>query len=150
MGQPWKHPKTGVYYLRKRLPFDLVTIVGRQIEKSFLRTKDVDEARRLHAEALATLEARWRNLRVGLLRPTPRKIAALAGEFYRSIAGNEGKRDGRRSPPHSELSSPRIGWTSGAIRPSVRTSVLSLVLRSNLVYESTASPSIRITSMISS
>ncbi|WP_026615465.1 site-specific integrase [Ensifer aridi] len=63
MARPWKHPKTGVYWLRRRVPDDLKPLVGKREEKRSLRTKDASEARRLHAIALAELEQRWANLR---------------------------------------------------------------------------------------
>jgi len=63
MARPWKHPKTGYYWLRKRVPDDLRPIVGKLEHKQSLRTKDPGEARRLHAEKLAELEARWECLR---------------------------------------------------------------------------------------
>ena len=85
MARPEKHPKTGVFYLRKRVPADLIALVGRPTIKRSLGTKDVAEARRLHAEALAEIEARWRNLRAGYFRPTAKEMHALAGEFYRAI-----------------------------------------------------------------
>lgn len=93
MARPWKHPKTGVYYLRKRVPSDVLTLVKRRVEKRSLGTKDPAEARRLHAEALVGLEARWQNLRAGLVRPTPVQIASMAGDFYRSYIadGEEGR-----------------------------------------------------------
>ncbi|WP_416356315.1 DUF6538 domain-containing protein [Aureimonas phyllosphaerae] len=93
MARPWKHPDTGVYYLRKRVPSDVMPLVKRSMEKRSLGTKDPVEARRLHAEALARLESRWANLRSGLMRPTPIQMAAMAGDFYRSFitAGEEGR-----------------------------------------------------------
>ena len=30
MARPWKHPNSGVYYLRVRVPTDLVGLVGRR------------------------------------------------------------------------------------------------------------------------
>jgi hypothetical protein len=36
MSRPWKHPKTGVYWLRKRVPDDLRTAVGKSEEKRSL------------------------------------------------------------------------------------------------------------------
>jgi len=45
MARPWKHPNSGVFYLRVRVPIDLVSLVGRTLAKQSLRTKDVGEAR---------------------------------------------------------------------------------------------------------
>ena len=63
MARPWKHPKTGIYWLRKRVPEDLRPILGKREEKRSLGTRDAAEAKRLHAQALAELEQRWANLR---------------------------------------------------------------------------------------
>jgi hypothetical protein len=57
MARPWKHPKTGIYWLRKGVPEDLRTLVGKREEKRSLGTKDPIEAKRLHATALAEVEA---------------------------------------------------------------------------------------------
>jgi hypothetical protein len=37
MSRPWKHPKTGVYWLRKRIPDALQPLVGKREEKRCLR-----------------------------------------------------------------------------------------------------------------
>jgi hypothetical protein len=63
MARPWKHPKTSIYWLRKRLPDDLLRLVGKREEKRSLRTRDPVAAKRLHAAALADIELRCSNLR---------------------------------------------------------------------------------------
>lgn len=63
MARPWKHPKTGIYWLRKRVPDDLLRLVGKREEKRSLGTRDPVTAKRLHAAALADVELRWSNLR---------------------------------------------------------------------------------------
>ena len=68
MSRPWKHPKTGVYWLRKAVPADLRVAVGKREEKVSLKTKEPAEAKRLHAAALAAVEERWANLRVPVRR----------------------------------------------------------------------------------
>ncbi|MEC5293771.1 MULTISPECIES: DUF6538 domain-containing protein [unclassified Aurantimonas] len=84
MSRPWLHPKTGTYYFRRRIPKDLVTLVGRKIEKVSLRTKSVAEAKhRFAAHALET-EARWANLRTGYRSLSLIEIHSIAGEFYRT------------------------------------------------------------------
>lgn len=50
MSRPWPHPKTGVFWFRKRVPKDLLVAVGKREERSSLGTKDVAKAKRLHAE----------------------------------------------------------------------------------------------------
>lgn len=65
MSRPSRHPKTGIFWLRKRVPSDVVARVGRAIEYFSLQTRDPGEAKKRHAEALARLEARWAELRRG-------------------------------------------------------------------------------------
>jgi integrase len=82
MSRPWKHPKTGVYWLRKRIPDDLRPILGKLEEKRSLKTRDPAEAKRLHLEALVELEARWSNLRAGPKSLTEREAHELAVTVY--------------------------------------------------------------------
>jgi hypothetical protein len=75
MSRPWKHPKTGIYWLRKGVPEDLRKLVDKREEKRSLQTRDPVEAKRRHAEALAEIEARWANLRAGPKALTAFRIA---------------------------------------------------------------------------
>lgn len=52
MSRPWKHPKTGIYQLRKAVPDDLRKIVGKREEKVSLQTRDPGEAKQRFAKAL--------------------------------------------------------------------------------------------------
>ena len=63
MSRPSRHPKTGIFWLRKRVPNDLVARVGRAMEYFSLHTREPAEAKQQHAEAVARLEARWVELR---------------------------------------------------------------------------------------
>jgi tRNA(Glu) U13 pseudouridine synthase TruD len=78
MSRPSKHPKSGVYWLRKGVPEDLRKLVGKREEKRSLRTRDPVEAKRRHAEALAEIETRWANLRAGPKVLTEREAHQLA------------------------------------------------------------------------
>jgi integrase len=69
MSRPFKHPKTGVYWLRKRVPDDLRAAVGFAEYKRTLKTKDPVEAKRVHAAMLAELEAHWAVLRLSPPQP---------------------------------------------------------------------------------
>ncbi len=64
MTRPWQHPKTGLFWLRKRVPTDLLALVGKREEKRSLRTRDPSEAKQRLADALSQLEIRWRALRL--------------------------------------------------------------------------------------
>lgn len=85
MARPWKHPKTGVYYLRVRVPRDLVGRVGRETEKTSLRTKDPAQAREAFGPALAAVHARWAEIRKGVQTLSDRQVHALAGEVYAAV-----------------------------------------------------------------
>ena len=78
MSRPWKHPKTGIYQLRKVVPDDLRKLIGKREEKLSLQTRDPAEAKVRHAKALAELEARWANLRTGPKSLTEREAHELA------------------------------------------------------------------------
>lgn len=60
---PGNIPRPEFYWLRKRVPDDLRTRIGKREEQLTLKTRDPVEAKRLHAAALAALEQRWANLR---------------------------------------------------------------------------------------
>ncbi|CAO4182709.1 DUF6538 domain-containing protein [Methylorubrum populi] len=98
--RPWKHPKTGTYYLRQRTPLDLlhsvkgqsvalpvgdafITVkVGDAIQASLL-TKDIAEARSRHSVADGALKRFWEAQRKGPARLNQRQITALGGLAYR-------------------------------------------------------------------
>ncbi|WP_369528365.1 DUF6538 domain-containing protein [Bradyrhizobium diazoefficiens] len=82
MSRPWKHPKSGIYQLRKAVPEDLRKLVGKREEKLSLDTRDPVEAKVRFAKALAELEARWANLRAGPKPLTEREALQLAAGSY--------------------------------------------------------------------
>ena len=48
MAQPFKHPQSGMYYFRRRVPDDLRPALGREYKRS-LKTRDASEAKGRHA-----------------------------------------------------------------------------------------------------
>lgn len=82
MSSPWKHPKTGVYWIRRRVPAHLVAVVGRSEEKQSLRTKEPGEAKRAFAIAMAAIEERWANLERGSHVLSLREAVNLARVYY--------------------------------------------------------------------
>jgi len=85
MSRPLKLRKTSGYYLRKRVPRDLVAVEGRSEIWLSLRTKDPALAKERHAEEERRLELRWRALRA---KPEPlphQQIVALSGKLYRRV-----------------------------------------------------------------
>jgi hypothetical protein len=81
MTRPWKHPDSGYYWFRKRVPDDLRNLIGKREERFSLGTRDPSEAKRLHVLKLAEVEERWSNLRVGQRPLSPDDIARLAAEI---------------------------------------------------------------------
>tara|TARA_R110000751_G_scaffold132651_6_gene235152 strand:+ start:245 stop:898 length:654 start_codon:yes stop_codon:yes gene_type:complete len=59
MTRPQKHPKTGVYYFRQRVPTDLVSVLGKAEEKFSLRTKDIAEAKAKYLTARQKVQNEW-------------------------------------------------------------------------------------------
>lgn len=82
MARPWKHPKTGIFWLRRAVPDDLRALVGKREEKQSLQTRDPSEARRLHAVAMAAVEGRWKTLREGARALSERDAHALARDVH--------------------------------------------------------------------
>ena len=78
MAHPFKHPKTGVFWLRKRVPKDLVALVGRAEVTRSLATRDPAEAKRRHVQVLSELEEQWANLRRGPRSLSEREAHELA------------------------------------------------------------------------
>lgn len=57
MASPWKHPKTGTYYLRRKIPLDVRDAFnGRELFKLSLETKDAATARERFVLENAKLE----------------------------------------------------------------------------------------------
>ncbi|RUV37507.1 hypothetical protein EOB49_11190 [Mesorhizobium sp. M7A.F.Ca.MR.148.00.0.0] len=65
MSRPTKHPKTGVYWFRKRVPADITALTGRKEAIKTLGTKDPEEAKRKFIEVLAEFEREWARIRLG-------------------------------------------------------------------------------------
>ncbi len=101
MASPWKHPATGSYYLRERIPQDLAgKLKGRKVAvpvggqdrqvtlnetvKVSLGTKEPKVARELYREAAAAVQEMWTRFRqegaTGPVRLTHRQVLELAGE----------------------------------------------------------------------
>lgn len=85
MPRPFKHPKTGVYYFRVRVPADLVAILGKSELKASLGTKDPTLAKQLFLDKERQVAKEWKTLR-SKPEPLPHKqLIALSGKVYRKI-----------------------------------------------------------------
>lgn len=85
MSRPQKHPKTGIYQFRKRVPERLQALLGKKEEKVTLGTRNLAEAKVLHAKIAAEVEERWHLLAVGSQSLSEKQAMGIAGEVYRDI-----------------------------------------------------------------
>lgn len=91
MTRPTKHPKTGVYRVRMRVPLDLREAIGRSESILSLRTKDPKEAIAKAPAAIAKLRAEFNAARAASGPPrrmTHREILEQAGIWYRETVRN--------------------------------------------------------------
>jgi hypothetical protein len=63
MSTPYRHPKTGVYYLRRAVPIELRKVIGKTEIKRSLGTKDSVKAKLLFIDELARSEKLFNNAR---------------------------------------------------------------------------------------
>ncbi len=83
MASPQKHPKSGVYYLRKSIPEKLRPVFGKREFYISLRTKDPKIAKERHLEELARVEALIREAERGPPVYSVKEAKALAGVWLR-------------------------------------------------------------------
>jgi integrase len=84
MAQPFKHPDSGIYYLRRRVPEDLRPTFGEFFKRS-LKTRDPGEAKRLHGLKWDECDAVFGVARAQLNGDSllsPRDAMVLAGRWY--------------------------------------------------------------------
>jgi integrase len=90
MIRPFKHPKTGVYWLRKVVPAPLRTAVGKRELIKSLGTKDPREAKGRAGPVGERFEAIIAAAQIGGDRLTQREIDAMCGEWYRAESATWG------------------------------------------------------------
>jgi integrase len=88
MPQPWKHPQSGMFYLRLRVPAALRPILGHEFKRS-LKTRNPAEARARYPEELVAAQlafARAKEQAGGKELLTDRDTEQLAARWYREQA----------------------------------------------------------------
>lgn len=116
MARPWKHPESGFYYVRLRIPQDVRAVArglkiklpeeagnggielgpNTQLVKASLRTRDLQDAKARYAAAFSHLSSLWKSLRDGPQHLSQKQIIALAGDFRRRAVA---KWDDEPGPP---------------------------------------------------
>lgn len=86
MTRPSKRPDSTIPYFRKRVPVDLRSFFdGRKEIKVSLRTRDPAEIKAEHARIAAEVEARFAQLRRGMVSFSQKQATAIAGKIYREL-----------------------------------------------------------------
>lgn len=89
MSAPWKDPRTGIFYLRRRVParFAGVASVPSGIIKWSLETKDAKEAKRKWPDALARWDAKEREWerQKNVVDATPEIAAQIAANWVAAV-----------------------------------------------------------------
>ena len=88
MSSPWRDPRTSVFYVRRGVPADLRSVLGKREYKASLGTKDPKEAKTLFPAALAKCERVFAEARRNLSQPEisdmPREQAERLAEVWLS------------------------------------------------------------------
>ncbi|MFY9294083.1 MAG: DUF6538 domain-containing protein [Methylorubrum rhodinum] len=93
ISRPWRHPKTGTYWYRRRVPKELQLLLGRTEEKATLRTKEPAIARVRYLVKAMEVEKRWARLRAG---EAALASAPVFGEFrFTHVRDERGAFDAR-------------------------------------------------------
>jgi hypothetical protein len=111
MSEPWADPRTGIWYLRKRVPARFKAVAGRKsdIIKISTGTADRKECLRRWPEVLrqwADLEAGWER-KLNVVAATPERAREIAAKWAASVAAaGIIKADGRTSDVFEPLDLP--------------------------------------------
>ena len=116
MATPFRHPQSGIFWYRRRVPADLVELVGRKEEKVSLRTRDPGEAKAAYIRVAGEVEARWANLRAGTRRISHKEAVAVAGEFYRNLVSENEDDPGDPTLVLGRLLSDQVAANSPEVR----------------------------------
>jgi hypothetical protein len=81
MSSPFKHPKSGIYYLRKGVPKRLVPIIGKAVFKQSLNTKDLREAKSLIIPLLADVDNQIRLAELQLTDDSSQELSLRDCQF---------------------------------------------------------------------
>ncbi|WP_300233984.1 DUF6538 domain-containing protein [Hydrogenophaga sp.] len=88
MAQPFKHPQSGVFYIRRKVPPELQAVLGREYKKT-LKTREPGEAKLRFAMAWAEAERVFQQARAGVQRAQSlgyRDAQLLAQQWAQSVS----------------------------------------------------------------
>jgi len=116
MATPFRHPQSGIFWYRRRVPADLIQLVGRKEEEVSLRTRDPGEARAATIRVAGEVEARWANLRVGARRVSHKEAVAIAGKHYRNLVSENENEPGDPALVLGRILSDQVAANSPEVR----------------------------------
>src|SRR5690242_1494044 len=80
LGTPKRHPESGIYWFRKRVPDRLKESIGKSEIKFSLRTRDPVVARIRNLEEMARIERAWSGIGPAIVDARAPRIASLEYE----------------------------------------------------------------------
>ena len=109
MSTPYKHPKTGIYYLRRAVPIELRKIIGKTEIKKSLGTKDAALAKSIFVRELAKSDELFANARTGF-KLTKKNAQHFAGEWLTQALDDDNKLRDSEDPEAGNIIPE--GWSS--------------------------------------
>lgn len=85
MPTPYRHPKTGIYWIKGTIPPDVAQRMGKKQYRRSLAASSHSDVKAAYARVMLALEAEWEAVRHGPQTLTMRQLTALAGETYASF-----------------------------------------------------------------
>lgn len=82
MPTPYRHPKTGLFWIKGTVPPDIAARLGKKQYRRSLGTREPSERVAAQARVMLALEAQWTMARQAPQSLTQRQLTALAGEAY--------------------------------------------------------------------
>nr|WP_314583643.1 DUF6538 domain-containing protein [uncultured Pseudomonas sp.] len=87
MAQPFRHPHSGLFYFRRRVPDDLRAVLGREYKRS-LKTRDAAEAKGRHAAEWTRSEEALSLARAQFAGAEVQRCSARRTHSYSLLAGS--------------------------------------------------------------
>ncbi|HZL62718.1 MAG TPA: DUF6538 domain-containing protein, partial [Pseudolabrys sp.] len=98
LGTPKRHPQSGIYRFRKRVPDRLKAKVGKSEIKFSLRTRDPDIARLRNLEAMVEIERAWAGHDVVAVSAATRSVVPIQCKSAPPAPPNVGERQADELP----------------------------------------------------
>jgi integrase len=111
------HPKTKMFWIRRRVPAEIASVVKKRLIQKSLGTKDRRLAETLYFEQMGDLTRAWTGLASRGQSLSERSIRGLAGEFYRFTVQAHQDNPGDPKRWDGEVSKNRVQLTMERIIP---------------------------------